>query len=147
MVGLRCRAGTSLVWPHRHSGSSVTGSVVCLLLPGGHHPHTNVHKAFIVEDLTMPTAMPTVFVNAGNDGPPNKPRTTGISVMGENFPPGIVVNIKAAGRRGTALVGADGNFDWDFSVRPPLGCGATVQAVVHGSDGLTVEGEGDVFCP
>ena len=90
--------------------------------------------SFVVEDLTMPTAMPTVFVNAGNDGPPNKPRTTGISVMGENFPPGTVVNIKAAGRRGTALVGADGNFDWDFSVRPPLGCGATVQAVVHGSE-------------
>jgi hypothetical protein len=31
--------------------------------------------------------------------------------------------------------------------RPPLGCGATVTAVVTGSDGIKVEGQGDVFCP
>jgi hypothetical protein len=96
----------------------------------------------------MPTdATPTVSVNAGNDGPPSKPRSTGISVLGSNFPPGTVVNIKAAGRRGTARVEADGQFDWDFSVRPPLSCGSTVVAVVHGSDGLQVEGQGEVFCP
>jgi hypothetical protein len=95
----------------------------------------------------MPTAMPTVNVNAGNDGPPSKPRATGISVLGSNFPPGTVVNIKAAGRQGTARVEADGQFDWSFNVRPPLSCGSTVDAVVHGSDGIKVEGNGDVFCP
>ena len=91
--------------------------------------------------------MPTVNVNAGNDGPRSRPPATDISVLGSDFPPGTVVNIKAAGRRGTARVEADGHFDWGVSVRPPLGCGSTVQAVVHGSDGIVVEGQGDVFCP
>jgi hypothetical protein len=91
--------------------------------------------------------MPTVFVNAGNDGPPSRGPATGISVIGSDFPPGSVVNIRAAGRHGTASVGADGQFDWDFTVRPALGCGSTVQAVVFGTDGIRVEGEGEVFCP
>ena len=95
----------------------------------------------------MPTAMPTVTVDAGNDVVLPTGRVTGISVFGSDFPPGSVVNIKAAGRRGTASVEADGHFEWSFTVRPPLACGRTVQAVVHGSDGITVEGQGDVFCP
>jgi hypothetical protein len=102
-------------------------------------------------ESTMPTDVPndvpTVNVNAGNDGPPSEHPETGISVLGFNFSPGTTVNIEAAGRRGTAVVKADGQFEWDFSVRPPLGCGSTVSAVVHGSDGIRAEGEGEVFCP
>jgi hypothetical protein len=64
------------------------------------------------------------------------------------FPPGTAVNIQIdpAGLRGTADVRADGNFDWNVTVRPQLNCGAPVVATVHGSDGLMVTGEDDVFC-
>jgi hypothetical protein len=98
----------------------------------------------------MPTDMPTVNVNAGNEDPPTTKRpSTGIDVIGSNFPPGTEVNIEVDVRRtrSTALVQADGSFDFSFNVRPPLGCGATVTAVVTGSGGIRVEGAGDVFCP
>ena len=93
---------------------------------------------------------PTVFVNVGNDGPPEgSKRPTSLEVGGQNFPPGTAVNIKvsAGQRRGTAMVGPDGSFDWSISIRPALGCNTTVQATVHGADGIKAEGEGTVFCP
>jgi hypothetical protein len=100
---------------------------------------------------TVPTVpAPTVSVNAGNDGAPHKTnKFTAIGVYGSNFPPGSAVNIQIdpAGLRGTADVRADGNFDWNATVRPQLGCGSPVVATVHGSDGLLVTGEDDVFCP
>jgi hypothetical protein len=94
----------------------------------------------------MPTAMPTVKVVAGNDEGSDLHQRTGIQVFGSNFPPGTVVNINAAERQGTARVNADGRFSWSFTVRPALECFSTVDAVVHGSDGIKVVGQGDVFC-
>lgn len=90
--------------------------------------------------------MPTVSVDAGNDGPPSL-RATVIGVSGVDFPPGSAVNIAAEGRRGTAQVGPDGAFDWNTLVRPKLACNAAVVAVVHGADGVRVTGETEVFCP
>ena len=93
------------------------------------------------------SAAPAVFVNAGNDSP--RPiKSTGVSVLGSNFPPGSAVNIKLSqGARGAVMVRPDGSFQWDVDIRPPLGCNAPVVATVHGSDGIEVTGEGDVFCP
>jgi hypothetical protein len=74
---------------------------------------------------------------------------TSIGVSGSDFPPGSAVNIKIepGNLRGTADVRADGKFDWSGSVRPQLACETHVTATVHGSDGLKVTGEDDVFCP
>jgi hypothetical protein len=94
--------------------------------------------------------MPTLEVNAGNDGPPSH-RATDVTVAGSDFPPGTAVNIKvSAGAarplRGTANVRADGSFDWSASYRPKLSCNTAVGAVVHGSDGLQVTASTEVFC-
>jgi hypothetical protein len=110
----------------------------------------------VVEEFAMPdkppvppVPVPSVAVSAGNDVAPHKPQYTAIGVYGSNFPPGSAVNIQIdpAGLRGTADVRADGNFDWNGTVRPQLGCGSPVVATVHGSDGIMVTGEDDVFCP
>ena len=95
------------------------------------------------------TPTPTVAVDAGNDVPPKKPKYTSIGVSGSDFPPGSAVNIKVdpGNLRGTADVRADGKFDWSGSVRPQLACHTPVTATVHGSDGITVTGQDDVFCP
>jgi hypothetical protein len=90
-------------------------------------------------------SMPTVKVNAGNDG--SDAETTGISVLGFDFPPDTDVNVKVAGQDGSAHVGADGTFDVEFSVQPPLQCNSIVRAVVLGGNGIEVKGEGNVFCP
>jgi hypothetical protein len=99
----------------------------------------------VVEESTMPT----VGIDAGNDTPgPNRP--TSIGVFGSDFPPGTAVNIKVdAGKvlRGTANVRADGSFDWSATVRPKLACNSSVSVVVHGSDGVEVSAQTDVFCP
>ena len=93
------------------------------------------------------SAAPAVFVNAGNDSP-RPVKSTGVSVIGENFPPGSAVNIKLGhGARGAVMVGPGGSFQWDIEIRPPLGCNSPVVATVHGADGIVVTGEGDVFCP
>ena len=99
--------------------------------------------------MSRSSVKPTVFVNVGNDGPGGSPRPTSLEVGGQNFPPGTAVNItvSAGQRRGTAVVGPDGSFDWSVTIRPPLRCNSTVVASVHGSDGIKVEGEGTVFCP
>ena len=92
------------------------------------------------------SATPSVFVDAGNDTPGRK--STSVSVGGSNFPPGSALNIKLNhGARGAVMVGPDGSFEWGISIRPPLGCGAPVVATVHGSDGIELTGESDVFCP
>jgi len=95
--------------------------------------------------------MPTLVVDAGNDTPGGPNRPTSIGVSGSDFPPGSAVNIKvSAGShtlRGTADVRPDGSFDFSASVRPKLGCNSAVIAVVHGSDGIEVEGRTEVFCP
>ena len=93
--------------------------------------------------------MPTVAVDAGNDVAPKKPRYTSVGVSGSDFPPGSAVNIKIdpGNLRGTADVRADGKFDWSGSVRPQLACETHVTATVHGSDGIKVTGEDDVFWP
>jgi hypothetical protein len=95
-----------------------------------------------------PAPTPTVSVNAGNDGAPHA-NSTSIGVFGSNFPPGskVKIQIDPAGRHGTADVSADGIFGWNDTIRPQLGCGSPVVATVHGSDGLMVTGEADVFCP
>jgi hypothetical protein len=95
--------------------------------------------------------MPTVEVDAGNDGPPSR-RATDVNVAGLGFPPGTTVNIKvtsgaARALRGTAPVRADGSFEWSASFRPKLACQASVTAVTHGSDGIQATGSTDVFCP
>lgn len=95
--------------------------------------------------------MPTLVVDAGNDGPPSL-RATHVSVTGSDFPPGTNVNIKVSSGptrplRGTADVRADGGFDWSASIRPKLACNAAVTAVVHGSDGIEVTQSTEVFCP
>ena len=94
--------------------------------------------------------MPTLEVTAGNDGAPSR-RATEVSVSGSDFPPGTSVNIKvigAGGRslRGTAAVRADGSFNWDAIYRPKLACNATVNAIVHGSDGFSLTANTEVFC-
>ena len=91
--------------------------------------------------------MPTVAVDAGSRS--QKTSHTSIGVSGSDFPPGSAVNIKIepGNLRGTADVRADGKFDWSGSVRPQLACETHVTATVHGSDGLKVTGEDDVFCP
>ena len=93
----------------------------------------------------------TLDVTAGNDGPPSR-RATDVSVGGSDFPPGTTVNIKVVGAggrslRGTAAVRADGSFDWIAMFRPKLACNATVTAHVHGSDGLHLDANTEVFCP
>jgi hypothetical protein len=101
----------------------------------------------------MPTDMPTVSVTANNDGPRGAHNSTAIGVIGSNFPPGTEVNIDLGRHRGTALGGtalvqADGTFGFSPpTIQPPLSCGYTVIAIVTGSDGIRVEGSGDVFCP
>ena len=92
---------------------------------------------------------PTVEVDAANDLTSKKADRTDIGVSGSDFPPGSAVNIKIdpGNLRGTADVRADGKFDWSGSVRPQLACHTPVTATVHGSDGLMVTGEDDVFCP
>jgi|SRR6185437_4965328 hypothetical protein len=93
--------------------------------------------------------MPKVTVDAGNDSGGRPPRPTSIGVSGEDFPPGSAVNIKVdpGNLRGTAQVRADGRFDWSGDVRPQLKCETSVSAVVHGADGIEVEGQDNVFCP
>lgn len=95
----------------------------------------------------MKTTKPSAFVSAGNDGPHGS-NLTAISVFGSDFPPGTAVNIKIANpeRQGTALVQADGKFDSNFSVRPPLACHTTVDAEVHGIGGIKVEARSNVIC-
>jgi hypothetical protein len=88
---------------------------------------------------------PTISVDAGNDVPGR--RYTSVGVWGENFPVGTAVNILASGRRGTAMVAADGSFQWSTSFKPPLACGGTVPVTVHGADGIVLEGASEVFCP
>jgi hypothetical protein len=104
-----------------------------------------------VEEFAMPdkSPMPTVAVDAGNDVAPKKPRYSSVGVSGSDFPPGSAVNIKIdpGNLRGTADVRADGKFDWSGSVRPQLACETHVTATVHGSDGIKVTGEDDVFWP
>jgi hypothetical protein len=91
------------------------------------------------------TTGPTISVDAGNDVPGR--RFTSVGVFGENFPAGTAVNILAKGRRGTAMVQADGSFQWSTSFKPPLACGANVSVTVHGADGIALEGSSEVFCP
>jgi hypothetical protein len=88
---------------------------------------------------------PTIDVDAGNDVPGR--RFTSVGVSGENFPAGTAVNIVAQGRRGTAMVQADGTFMWSTTIKPPLGCGADVSVTVHGAEGIALEGSSQVFCP
>ena len=100
--------------------------------------------------MSNSSTQPTVFVNAGNDSRPSRQhgRETGVDVLGENFLPGTAVNIMlSTGSRGTAMVGPGGNFSWSVTIKPPLGCDVTVEATVHGVDGIMVEGNGNVFCP
>jgi hypothetical protein len=105
----------------------------------------------VVEEFAMPdnSPTPTVAVDAGNDDSPHKASHTSVGVSGSDFPPGSAVNIKInpGNLRGTADVRADGKFDWSGSVRPQLACHTPVTATVHGSDGIMVTGEDDVFCP
>lgn len=103
----------------------------------------------LLEETVMSNSVTTsVFVNAGNDSP-RPVKSTGISVGGEGFLPGSVVNITIdkGSRRGTATVAPDGSFEWNVSIRPPLNCNAGVTATIHGADGIELSAEGEVFCP
>jgi len=91
------------------------------------------------------TRKPTISVDAGNDVPGR--RYTSVGVFGESFPAGTAVNILAHGRRGTAMVQADGSFQWSTSFKPPLACASGVSVTVHGADGIALEGSSEVFCP
>jgi hypothetical protein len=91
------------------------------------------------------TTEPTISVDAGNDMPGR--RFTSVGDFGENFPAGTVVNILAESRRGTAMVQADGSFQWSTSFKSPFACGGNVSVKVHSADGIVLEGSSEVFRP
>jgi hypothetical protein len=129
------------------TGINAAGQIVGV---GQFQSRGNRSAAFRATPFLQPPGQPTVFVNVGNDGPPERsPRPTLLQVGGSDFPPGTAVNIKVfpGPRRGTAIVGPEGSFDWGISIRPALGCNTTVIAIVHGADGIEAQGEGTVFCP
>jgi hypothetical protein len=97
------------------------------------------------EDSMAQTGKPTISVDAGNDVPGR--RFTSLGVWGENFPAGTAVNILVEKRRGTAMVQADGSFQWSTSFKPPLACGSNVGVTVSGADGIALDGSSEVFCP
>ncbi len=91
------------------------------------------------------TKEPTISVDASNEVSFRK--FTSVAVFGENFQAGTAVNLLAEGRRGTAMVQADGSFQWLSNFNPQLACGTNVSVTVHGADGIVVRGSSEVFCP